>query len=144
MRALVAGTVALALLTAGCSDDGDAAVMLPGESTTTADGSTVDTAADQRIADEAVLVASDLPAGWAAEAGARLDNMENLIDECGAEDSSRCRTMATLVRLEIGRLRRAGSGSLVPMLRSTPTVAGRSDLGLAAHSGGPGSVLQPS
>ena len=56
-----------AVLAAGCGDDGDDAGGSADSSTTSAsteDVSTVDTAADQQAAEKALLVLSDLPAGW--------------------------------------------------------------------------------
>ena len=81
MRVAAVIAVVGVILVGGCSDDESA-------SQTSDPPTTEGTTTDQQIADEAVLVASDLPDGWEAEADAGLDNMENLMDECGAEDSS--------------------------------------------------------
>jgi len=67
VRAWTAVVLLAAVLAAGCGDDSDDAGGSPDDSTTTSssgDGSTVDTAADQRAAEDAILVQSDVPAGW--------------------------------------------------------------------------------
>ena len=81
MRVAAVIAVVGVILVGGCSDD-------ESSSQSSDPPTTEGTKTDQQIADEAVLVASDLPDGWEAEADAGLDNMENLMDECGVEDSS--------------------------------------------------------
>jgi hypothetical protein len=68
MRAWTAAVLLAAVLAAGCGDDGDDSGGSPDDATTTSspgEGATVDTKADQQAAEDAILVQSDLPAGWA-------------------------------------------------------------------------------
>ena len=77
MRVATVIVLAGVSLLAGCSDD-------QASSETTAPSTTEGTVTDQQIADDAVLVASDVPDGWTAVSRG-LDNSENMLDECGAE-----------------------------------------------------------
>ena len=75
MRVAVATALVGAVLLGGCNDD---------SSSESAQDEADETSDEQRVADEAVLAASDLPAGWTASQDADIDNTENGIDECSA------------------------------------------------------------
>jgi hypothetical protein len=79
MRAAVVIAVVGVILAGGCSDD-------ESSNPTSGPPTTGSTKTDQQIADDAVWLASDMPADWGPYPEGDLDNNENLLEECAAED----------------------------------------------------------